>query len=117
MHDDHHEPANMPHRDPSTWQMLLEWLQPYQANLYAAGLSFVIALLRGLHAGGRFYKSVLEATLVGGLTLALKPLLDWGGLDQDMAVAIGAAIAFLGVEWLRAKSDAIFDRMLGRWLH
>ena len=54
---------------------------------------------------------------MGGLTLALKPLLDWGGLDQDMAVAIGAAIAFLGVEWLRAKSDAIFDKVLGRWLH
>ncbi|MFK4017275.1 phage holin, lambda family [Cobetia marina] len=116
MQDDTREPPTMPHRDPSTWQALLAWLTPYLATIYAAALSFVIALLRGLHAGGPVYKSVLEAGMVGGLTLTLKPLLDWGGLDPDMAVFFGGFIAFLGVEWLRAKSDALFDKVVGRWL-
>jgi len=105
-----------PDSEPNLWQMLLSLVATVWPQLYAALLAFVVALVRALHAGGRPVKSLLEALLCGCLTLALVPVLDYLGLNRDLAVAIGAGVAFLGVDWLRERAAAIAERMLGRWL-
>lgn len=61
-------------------------------------------------------KSLLEAVLCGCLTLALMPILSYFGLPQNLAVAGGASIAFLGVEWLRDKLELLYDKLIDRWL-
>ena len=106
----------MPGKDPNNWQALLALLASVWPQLYAAGLAFVVALVRALHAGGRPAKSILEAVLCGCLTLALMPILQYFGLPMDLSVAAGGSIAFLGVEWLRDKLEALYDKIIGRWL-
>lgn len=106
----------MPSRDPNNWQALLSLLASVWPQLYAALLAFVVALVRALHAGGKPVKSLLEALLCGCLTLALVPVLNHFGLSPDLAVAFGAGIAFLGVEWLRDRAGAIAEKVMGRWL-
>lgn len=103
----------MPAKDPNNWQWLVNMLASVWPELYAALLAFCVALARALHAGGKPVKSLLEAVLCGCLTLSLSPLLNHFGLSQDLAVAIGAGIAFLGVEWLRDRAAAILERLLG----
>lgn len=106
----------MPHRDPNQWQALLSVIASVWPQLYAALLAFVVALVRALYAGGKPFKALLEAVLCGSLTLALVPVLNYFGLSPDLAVAFGAAVAFLGVEWLRDRAGAIAEKVLARWL-
>lgn len=112
-----HEKSSMtPDRDPSFWQAVIGLVASIWPHIYAAALAFVVALVRALHAGGKPIKSFLEALLCGCLTLALKPVLDYAGMPPNMAVAIGAMVAFLGVEWLRDRAEGLMDKVLGRWL-
>lgn len=106
----------MPGRDPNLWQALLAYIATAWPQLYAAGLSFVVALVRGLHAGNKARKSWLEAVLCGCLTLSLFPALQYWGLPTDLAVAIGAAIAFKGAEWFGDRGDQALEKLIGRWL-
>ncbi|MFI0472254.1 phage holin, lambda family [Halomonas sp. HMF6819] len=112
----HDEPDAMPNKDPSNWHALIDYIMSAWPQIYAVGLAMIIALVRAIHAGGRPMKSVLEAVLCGSLTLSLMPLLEYFGFAQNMAVALGGAIAFLGVEWLRDKLDALYEKLIGRWL-
>lgn len=105
-----------PEKDPHFWQALIGTVASLWPNLYAAGMAFVVALIRGIHSGGKPVKSLLEALLCGCLTLALVPVLDYFGLAADLAVAFGAAIAFLGTEWFRDRADAVAQRIINKWL-
>ncbi|MGM0927544.1 MAG: phage holin, lambda family [Pseudomonadota bacterium] len=105
----------MPGKDPNNWQALLALLASVWPQLYAAGMAFVVALARGFQAGGKPIKTLLEAVLCGCLTLALVPVLDHFGLSQNLSVAMGAAVAFLGTEWIRDRAATIFEAVLGRW--
>lgn len=105
----------MPTRDPNFWQALIGAVASVWPHIYAAVLAFAVALVRALHAGGKPVKSLLEALLCGCLTLALVPVLNHFGLSPDLAVAIGAGIAFLGVEWLRESAEGLFNKVVGRW--
>ncbi|MDW5376825.1 phage holin, lambda family [Halomonas sp. HP20-15] len=111
-----YETHPMPAKDPNNWGWLLELLASIWPQLYAAGLAFLVALVRALYAGGKPFKALLEAILCGCLTLALVPVLNHFGLSPDLAVAFGAAVAFLGVEWLRDRAGAIAEKVIGRWL-
>lgn len=105
----------MPAKDPNNWQWLVSVLASIWPQVYAFLLSFCVALVRALHAGGKPMKSLLEAVLCGCLTLSLSPVLNHFGLSQDLSIAIGGAISFLGVEWLRDHAGAILERLFGRW--
>lgn len=105
----------MPGRDPNNWQALLGLVASVWPQLYAAGMAFLVALVRGMQAGGKPVKSLLEAVLCGCLTLALVPVLDHFGLSQNLAVAVGAAVAFLGTEWIRERASSILDGLTSRW--
>ncbi|WP_422775192.1 phage holin, lambda family, partial [Pseudomonas aeruginosa] len=70
---------------PETWAALLAWLSAHYPQLYAAGLSFVVALTRVIYGGGTRRQALLEATLCTLITLGLIPVLEWFGLPQNMA--------------------------------
>ncbi|RUR51406.1 phage holin, lambda family [Vreelandella populi] len=106
----------MPGRDPNLWQALLAYIATAWPQLYAAGLAFIVALVRGLHAGNPVSKSWLEALLCGCLTLAVFPVLHYLGLPINLAVAFGAVIAFKGAEWFSTRADELYDRLIRRWL-
>lgn len=98
----------MPER-PETWAALLAWLSAHYPQLYAAGLSFVVALTRVIYGGGTRRQALLEATLCTLITLGLIPVLEWFGLPQNMATAAGVFTGFLGVKKIAEFADRIAD--------
>ena len=105
-----------PDSEPNLIEALIGLVASVWPQLYAALLAFVVALVRALHSGGKPVKSLLEAVLCGCLTLALVPVLNHFQLNPDLAVAVGASVSFLGVEWLRDRAADIAEKVLGRWL-
>ncbi|HCZ9428502.1 phage holin, lambda family, partial [Pseudomonas aeruginosa] len=99
----------MPDKDPITWAALLAWLSAHYPQLYAAGLSFVVALTRVIYGGGTRRQALLEATLCTLITLGLIPVLEWFGLPQNMATAAGVFTGFLGVKKIAEFADRIAD--------
>lgn len=79
-------------------------------------LSFIIALLRALVGGKKFWHSLLEACLGGTLTLATFPALDYFGLSIYLAVTIGAGITFWGVEFVRNVVADSLKKLVDRWI-
>lgn len=106
----------MPGRDPNVWQQLLTYIALVWPQIYAGGLAFIVALIRGLHAGNRARQSWLEAILCGCLTFALFPALHYVGLPGGLAASIGAFIAFKGTEWFGKRADELYEKLIGRWL-
>ncbi|WP_060482709.1 phage holin, lambda family [Pseudomonas sp. NBRC 111119] len=101
---------NMPEKDPGLWAAVLTWVLAHQPQLYAAGLSVAIAVLRVVYGGGTRRQMFLEGALCGLITLALVPLLEWMGLPQGMATFAGGMVGFMGVEKLRSYSDLFLSR-------
>ncbi|MGK2972438.1 phage holin, lambda family [Pseudomonas aeruginosa] len=94
----------MPER-PETWAALLAWLSAHYPQLYAAGLSFVVALTRVIYGGGTRRQALLEGALCGGLALTIISGFEFFGVPQSMATFIGGWIGFLGVEKIRDLAD------------
>jgi lambda family phage holin len=84
---------------------VIAWLVLHQPQLYAAGLSVGIAVLRVMYGSGTRRQMYLEGALCGLVTLSLVPLLEWMGLPQSMATFAGGAVGFLGVEKVRGYYD------------
>lgn len=103
-----------PDKDPNNWQAMIGLLASVWPQIYAAGMACIVALVRGLQGGGKPIKSVLEAVLCGCLTLALVPVLEYFGLNQKLAVTVGAAVGFLGTEWIRGHAATILETLLLR---
>lgn len=101
---------NMPEKDPGLWAAMIAWLLLHQPQLYAAGLSVCVAVLRVMYGGGTRRQMCLEGALCGLVTLSLVPLLEWMGLPQSMATFAGGAVGFLGVEKVRGY----YDRAAGK---
>lgn len=109
------ETLSMPHRDPSIWQQMMAALGHVWPQVYAALMACVVSVVRGIKAGGQPLKTTLEAILCGCLTLASMPVLEYFGFGQSLAVAVGAAIGFLGTEWIREQAGEVAGVVLGRW--
>lgn len=88
-----------------------EWLMTYG---YAPGLAFAIAVIRGIYAGGKPVRTLLEGVMIGLITLALVPLLQYFDLPSDLSVFLGSMLAFMGVEWVRARIDAFTRHWIDR---
>ncbi|WP_447896033.1 phage holin, lambda family [Vreelandella sp. GE22] len=104
----------MPQKDPSNWQAAVDLFMSLWPQIYAVGLATLVAFVRAIYDGGRPIKSVLEAVLCGCLTGALMPVLEYFGMSSNMAVPIGAAMAFMGVAWIRDRLDALYEILIGR---
>ncbi|MGJ8516629.1 phage holin, lambda family [Carnimonas bestiolae] len=104
-----------PDNDPNMLQQMVAFLGDLGPQTKAACLSFFIAFLRALYTGGGFTRSLIEAALCGCLTLAIVPVLAHWGLSAELSISVGAAGAFLGVEWMRDRVAAIADKVLKKW--
>lgn len=102
----------MPWRNhPDFWQALLDWALTYG---YAPALAFAIAVLRGLYAGGKPMRTFLEGAMIGLMTLAFVPLLQYLDMPANLSIFLGSMIAFVGVEWVRERIDVIARRYIDR---
>lgn len=113
----------MPSNDPGFWRVIADalehirmslWQENIRPHVMATALSFIIALLRTLVGGSKFWHSLLEACLCGTLTLAVFPLLDYFGMNLYLAVSIGAGMSFLGVDWLRGTLSGAAAKLVKR---
>lgn len=112
----------MPTRDPNDWKQLAELLRHLPdllPNIGAAVLTFALAFTRGLRDGGPVKKSFLNALTITLLASGLFPLFvdiaaryEW---SLYTAFAPCVFIAVMGVDWLRAKADDIYELVVGRW--
>lgn len=101
----------MPWKDPN----IPGWLVGFLHYAYAPVLAFAVSMVRAIHAGGRPMKSFLEAIMVGLITIGLVPLLRFLEMPESLSVFAGSAIAFMGVEWLRGRVDAVARILIDRW--
>ncbi|MDX5376374.1 MAG: phage holin, lambda family [Halomonas sp.] len=100
-----------PHWWPKVIAALWDWATTYG---YAPALAFAIAVLRGLYAGGKPMRTLLEGTMIGLMTLALVPLLQYLELPPKLSIFLGSLFAFVGVEWVRERIDVIAKRYIDR---
>ena len=96
---------------PDLWPALIAWVVTYG---YAPTLAFAIAVMRGLHTGGRPMRTLLEGAMIGLMTLALVPLLQYLDLPVKLSIFLGSFAAFVGVEWIRERVDAVAKRYIDR---
>lgn len=113
------EKHTMPNRDPNNWQ----WLVDMTPWLLLGAVTFTLGMVKALHDGGPWKKAVMVATMGTILSLSLYPvfLSLAARFDQPDAVAFAPCVflAFMGVEWVRNKADALYDVLLGflqKWL-
>ena len=99
----------MPDR-PETWTAVWQAITS-APTLQGALLASVIALLRILYDDRetRRMRIALESALCGCLTLCSGAVIRWAGLPEELAIAVGGAVGFLGVTALREFAL--------RWLH
>lgn len=100
--------SHMPEK-PDTWAVGLAWLSQHAPLLYAAGLSFLMALLRIIYGGGTRRQAFLEASLCALFTAGAFPLLEFFGLPQNLAAALGGGIGFIGVKKIAELADRYAD--------
>ena len=113
------EKRAMPNRDPSNWQWLVNMI-PW---LLLSAATFTVGLIKALHDGGPWKQALMVATMGTILSLSLYPVFLWLSSYYDLPEAVAMApcvfLAFMGVEWVRNKADALYDVLLGffkKWL-
>lgn len=96
--------------DLNLWAAFIAWVAAHHPQLYAFGLSVLIAVVRVTHGRGGRRQRVMEGALCGLATLTLVPLLAYFGLPDSMATFAGGAVGFMGVEKLRDYADRLIGR-------
>ena len=99
-------------KDPTLWAEAWAFVTSLSAATKGAIMSFVIAYLRVMYDGKETHtvRTLLEALLCGALSLCATSVIKWLNMPQDMAIAIGGAIGFFGVNTLREKILHLIDR-------
>lgn len=93
------------HNELHTWA---DWIELFNAwwrgdvPLGGVLLSVVMAALRVAYTGGGWKKTFLEGLTCGALTLTAVSALEYFDLPQQLTLAIGGLIGFIGVEQIRA---------------
>lgn len=98
--------------NPDLLEQAKSWAWTHSPQLYAAGMSAVIAVLRVAYGRGHVRQMLFEGLLCGCLTLALAPLLRYLNLPSDMVMFVGGALGFMGVDRVRALAQRYADRKL-----
>ena len=77
-----------------------------------AMMAVIISFLRVAYDGKESsrVRMTLEALLCGALSLCATSLIAWVNLPEDMAIAVGGAVGFMGVTALRERILRIIDK-------
>lgn len=89
------------------------WIAATVPQLYAPLMSVAVAVLRVTYGGGGRRQMILEGSLCGLATVAVKPTLMWIGVPEDVAVFVGAFIGLVGVEKIRDMAVRLGERKAG----
>ena len=91
---------------------LIEFINAIPVAMQGAIMAVVMAFLRVYYDASETSKTraALEASICGALTLASASALDWIGAPEQVAVAVGGFIGFIGVAKLRAFLFAWLNR-------
>ncbi len=89
------------------WAAFIAWVATHHRQLYAFGLSVLIAVVRVTHGRGGWRQMVMEGALYYLAILTLVPLLAHFGLPDSMATFAGGAVDFMGVEKLRDYANRL----------
>lgn len=60
------------HRSPDIWSLIITWIGEHRGELISAGLAAIMAILRGMYAGGGGRKSCLMLLCAHSLPGLLK---------------------------------------------
>ena len=92
----------MPEKDPNNWAVLWAAVST-SATWQGAIMASIIAALRVLYDGKetRWTRIALESLICGLLALSASQLVNWFGVPDQVSVAAGGAIGFLGVTTIR----------------
>lgn len=104
------------HNNPFNWPELFDVLQSWwrgETPLGAVLLAFVMAALRIAYMSGGWKKMFLEGLICGALTLTVVSALDYFELPKSLAIAIGGALGFVGVEQIRVIANKILNNRFG----
>ena len=99
-------------KDPALWAVIWSAIISMSAATKGAIMAFFIAYLRVMYDGKETntVRTLLEALLCGALSLCATSVIKWLNMQPDMAIAIGGAIGFFGVNTLREKILRFIDR-------
>lgn len=96
----------MPLKEPDTYAQIWAWAQTHLNwhSTVSFVLTFFIAIVRICYIGKTQSKLrvLLEATLCGLIAVASESVFEYLGMPAKLAVALGAIIAFFGVDEIRA---------------
>jgi lambda family phage holin len=106
------------HKDKQSGQKMqehggfFELINAIPVALQGALMAVVMSVLRVYYDASETSatRAALEASICGALTLAASSALDWVGAPQQIAVAVGGFIGFIGVAKLRAYLFAWLNR-------
>ena len=100
----------MPEKDPATWAAIWSAITGLSATTKGAAMATLISYLRVMYDGKETHqvRVILEALICGSLSLCATSVIAWLQLPEDVAIAAGGAIGFIGVSAMR-------DYMM-RWL-
>ena len=101
-------------KDPTFWAEGWSFVTSLSAATKGAIMAFFIAYLRIMYDGKETRKvaTLLEALLCGAISLCAASVIKWLNLPPDMAIAVGGAIGFLGVNAIRQKVLLLIDRKI-----
>lgn len=99
----------MPTNDPNNWSQLANAVPP---AIWGAIMAAIIAILRVMYDNEETnrVRMFLEASICGCLSLSASGALEYVGAPDQIAVAIGGGIGFVGVAKLRQIIIAWLDR-------
>jgi len=95
----------------------MPWKEPENFVIYyAVAAAALTALLRNLYFGGRCLRTYLvEAALIGCITLGVGFAFKAAGIDTDYVYAAGAILAFFGVDFIRAVGERLVEQQVRRY--
>ncbi|PPC77923.1 phage holin, lambda family [Pokkaliibacter plantistimulans] len=104
----------MPEKEPQFWLAIWHALST-SPTWQGAVMAAVISVLRVLYDGKETkpVRLALEALISGALTLCSGSLIAWLGLPENVVMAVGGAIGFLGVATLRGLAIRWVGKQVG----
>lgn len=87
-----------------TWAMFVAWLNQRMPILTAAFIAASIAGLNAIYRGGSARRIVLESLILAVVAGTVFPILEYLGLQPEMANPIAAVIGLVGLEGMRTRA-------------
>ena len=101
----------MPEKDPNLWAVIFSGLTPEAKAMIMAS---AIACLRIVYdrKESKWQRIGLESLLCGALSYGISSGLAWFDLPSGVSVFCGAAVGFLGVDFVRSRATKYVDKKI-----